>query len=812
MALWLFRRKSRRKRARSSTLSTDDAQRPPARSQTAPEASTPAQPTRKQSVKRQRVESNKLQRRARTYSFESGRRDSIQVTPKKKGFSSGAEDERYDSGHDMGDHIYERVPTLHGKRDGQHLKPRKGSKKRKNSHDREREAELRAMSHFIPVRPATDAWTAGRPMKKDSRKVRTGLGLGLSGAGKGSWDKRHSSEVSLPIPESIHSSMSSGSDELAYKVSALSALAPKPTLRVTSFGRWGPPSYGSVPQRVPSERRRLSEKAPIPEATLRAHKRIHDLADDLSASDLRELMERDTRRRERKRQTDQEKVDRRLARRAERQRLAAEKGAQNLERGVIGREVGLGIDPSSSIRTSSKRRASIGSRDGGSQAGQDAAGASEEQPRRPQPQEKFHRSDSIPLASTVPVEEQDELVQEQDELVSPLVSSPKRKGFLRSKKHRSKSPLTEPEKAKAPDSSRRASESAGSRGPSWASFFKWGGKNKRTSGQGQPSFSNTSRDSMGTQPQPAQVQSTIPATSSGSALALGSITPSAITPSAITPSGLSRTVSSGVPRRTLSRFREDLPDFLVSPPNSRPQSHQSDAPPPVPSQSPNKPTFQGQERYGTPTSLQHTDDEENHQTSYRHITGPSPEPQHSMSMASIDSEASWLSGRLGNRSRSSQLHPRHLGTASEETLGSHHEEQAADEVANDEYMGRFVARRVSQRDSAGGVPRPSSDAGGDEEPRFGTMAQTAVLVPGRSVQSREGLLNMAGDDDDDDEDSEMADMSPVSVDSKVEEAGLQRATSVKLGQRHARHISAGSAKLLELSPRNSVDAKGRNVS
>ncbi len=237
--------------------------------------------------------------------------------------------------HALDDDLFSRVPTLHAnKRNGHHLVQRKSSKRRKNSHDREREAELKAISNFVPTRPAAEPWTAGRPMKRDTRKTRTGLGLAFGG--RAAWDRDHTqspppplSDVSLPIPESIHSSMSSDSEPIAYRVSALDILAPQPTLRFASNPRWAPPSGGSMPQRAESEKRKLSGREPYPEATLKAHKRIHDLADDLSTSDLRELMERDNRRRERKRQLDQEKVERQLAR-------AAKDGTRNLARGRHG--------------------------------------------------------------------------------------------------------------------------------------------------------------------------------------------------------------------------------------------------------------------------------------------------------------------------------------------------------------------------------------------------------------------------------------------------------------------------------------------
>jgi len=631
------------------------------------------------------------------------------------------------------------------------------------------------MSNFVPVRPATDTWTTGRPMKKDTKRVRSGLALGF-GSGRALDRGRGSSDISLPIAESIHSSMSSDSDQLAYKISALDALAPKPTLRVASFPRWGLPSHGSMPQRTSSQRRRFSEKAPIPEATLKAHKRIHELADDLSASDLRELMERDQRRREKKRQGEQERVDRRLARRAEKQRQAAEDGAQNLERGIIGREIGLGIDPSSAVRTSSRRRPS------------DASGTPEEtaaeaaaQPSPPRPQAAFHRTSSIPLEVPTPAQEPEEAVPE-------LPTSPKRRGFLRGKKSRDKSPVVPLEKQDTSDTPRKGSETGSSRGPSWTSFFRWGNK-KRTSGPS--SFSNTSRDSMGTQTQ--QLAPAAP------------IAPAA----AIAPS---RNMSVGV-RRTLSRFREDLPDFLMSPPDSRAQSPEPAAVPPTiveqnsPPAAHTEPSPGVQERYGTPTSDGRSyDPEEMGQTpssiGHRPI-GPSPEPQHSMSMASIDSEASWLSGRLGSRSRASQR--RHTrDSLSHPYSSAQHHHASADTVTTHEHDG------VPEEDAEDSVIRHEGRLPIDDEKSavYGAVGERQPnVVAAHNAKSREGLLKTADDDSEADLDSPT---SPVSTDTKDEEAGLQRATSVNLGQRHARHISAGSAKLLELSPRSSVDNKRRS--
>ena len=80
------------------------------------------------------------------------------------------------------------------------------------------------------------------------------------------------------------------------------------------------------------------------------------------------------------------------------------------------------------------------------------------------------------------------------------------------------------------------------------------------------------------------------------------------------------------------------------------------------------------------------------------------------------------------------------------------------------------------------------------------------------MKSREGLLKSFGEEGE----SDLQAVSPTS-DSDGNGAedvneGLHRATSVNLGKGHARHISAGSARLLSLSSRSSVEAKRTSMS
>ncbi|KAL8285901.1 hypothetical protein RB597_002807 [Gaeumannomyces tritici] len=858
MALWLFRRRTRRKRS-IRTANGDDAHLP--RRQTAPP--TLATSTQDDVLSPLPVDAaqqlpgadavhrrpSRLQRLTRTYSFETGRRDEMLVgrrgsTRKSKRGTApppplatgsnpatslgprpqlppGQEDKEAGSPMPDGDAYapFDRVPTLYAtKRDGGHLMSRKLSKRRKNSHDREREAELKALRDFTPVRPATDAWTSGRPLKKDSsRRVRSG-GFAFV---KNPWEReQHPSDVSLPLAESIHSSLSSDSEQVSYKVSAFDVLAPKPTLRRTTNPRCTPSQSitGAAPARSDSQKRKVSGRSQIPEATLKAHKRVDDLADDLDASDLRELMERDKRRRERKREREQEKIESKLARRAEKERRALEKGREsppNLERGVLGREsLGLGIETTSAVVTSSRRRQSSGSPAKKTEKRpEDAAAdspnvADDEMEESQRPLDVFHRVDSI-----VPEEPTSPGKEHLEEPVMPLAQerSPKVKGFLRSKKSRSKSPLSDNAQSDISGTPRNASEASYRSPMSWTSFFKWGLRTKRSSGPS--SFSNTSRDSMSTQP-PAQTQN---------------ISPFNVT--FIPPVAAGRGPS--VPKRTRSRFREDLPELPLSPPDSRIQSPDFDVVPPVIMEQDSPPVglmpaptapinIPGSRRYDTPAS----DDMRRTPSSlFRDGVEPSPESQQSMSLASIDSEGSWLSGRAKSGRLSSQAKQRPVqmfeGPDDDMTEAGENAGDSAG-IADDEYLNRVASRSSGTgypaawvNNETSGELRPSSDK--EDDPRWGAVSgkQPEVVRPSHAgrIKSREGLLNMVRPVTAQGDNSEPGSpTSPASPDSNASEdvGRLQRATSINLGQSHARHISAGSARLLDLSPRSSTDIKRKS--
>jgi hypothetical protein len=237
----------------------------------------------------------------------------------------------------------------------------------------------------------------------------------------------------------------------------------------------------------------------------------------------------------------------------------------------------------------------------------------------------------------------------------------------------------------------------------------------------------------------------------------------------------------------MSRFREDLPELPLSPPDSRVNSPENGSLPAEPL--PIIPDDVSM-RDDAPTS--------GHRAApmpiHRDEVQASPAPQ-SMSLASIDSEGSWLSGRVSGKRASSAMR----GSLNQYPRRS---EDHDDETVNDDDFLRIVADKKPNRISTGDA-RPSSDEDDDDQSaKWGNMARTPTVTHRRdTMRSREGLLLQSFDDveederDDDDKASYGVDDSP-----RVP----QRATSVNLKD-HVRNYTPGSAKLLKISPRTSTD-------
>ncbi len=328
---------------------------------------------------------------------------------------------------------------------------------------------------------------------------------------------------------------------------------------------------------------------------------------------------------------------------------------------------------------------------------------------------------------------------------------------------------------------------------SWTSFFKIRSAKKQQRGSAPSSFSNTSRDSMH---------------SGGQSIKGPQI---GYTPMRST---------SNIPKRTMSKFREDLPELPISPPDSRVQSPEADIVPPVPDKKTGP--EDARVRYDTPTSGYRSLDttrmrDETPTSGHRTVEDPSPEPANvlSQSLASIDSEGSWLSGRKAVSKRGSVPTPQPPHRDSSGSLGKNREfSESAEElgIAEDEYFSRLTPgpedrHKINRQSTGNAMPSSDDEEGGSlaspasEKSKWGAIGRHPTIIHREPrAKSKEGLLN-----DFDDESTSEAPDSPDSPGGP--NTGLQRATSIDLGKKHARHMSAGSARLLDLKPRASVDAK-----
>ncbi|KAK4695918.1 hypothetical protein P7C71_g1911, partial [Lecanoromycetidae sp. Uapishka_2] len=225
-------------------------------------------------------------------------------------------------------------PTLQGKRSAndQGIMRRKSSKRKADDHAREQ--EIKAMSSPIPIPKRPSSHNPGI-MARDSKRIPGGLNRNLD---------RPMSDVSLPMQDSLRSTTSLASDQHAFKVSAFDVLSPRPTIRYSENPRSPSGSFG------PSRTSTRKDKQPmIPEENTKAsRRRIDDLADDMDAGTIKELMERDRRRLEKKRLSEREKAEKKLQRRSEKQREQESRNEQ--EAGEVDKQrvkeeedVGLGI-------------------------------------------------------------------------------------------------------------------------------------------------------------------------------------------------------------------------------------------------------------------------------------------------------------------------------------------------------------------------------------------------------------------------------------------------------------------------------------
>ncbi|KAL6710266.1 hypothetical protein ACN47E_009212 [Coniothyrium glycines] len=698
---------------------------------------------------------------------------------------------------------------------------RRKSSKRRKDYDHAREEEIRAMS--LPMPQKRPAANSGAMLRRNSKKVKGGSNHRFD---------RPMSNVSLPLEDSVHSSMSGISERRAFRVSTLDMFSPRPTIRCSlgsqHYAERTSPVARSDKLDSRRERRPLSSRD---DTQSKRSSRIDDLADTLDAGALREIMERDKRRRDKKVKADNERIRRRLERRAEKQNATEVGGTPATPRREAIGIVGLGIEkePSSSmegVRPSTPPQPqwvevlpTTPKGQGNSQLPTPLDSPMEEPVVSDAREIRYSRgSVSAQLHTRGPsnVSMLPELISEKLAQEEPFQSIEQTQDPTRSASlHPVDTVDTDATSKRGLNSRRRSSE--GKRMGVFASLFRRGKRNSQDQGRITPSeisFSNTSRESMSRQPLPAHLVGTNPATQ---------------------PIQIKR--PSSVPRRTMSKFREDLPEFPLSPPDSRVQSPEISA----------VGSIAARRRSQAPSDIrvQSVSASANARSDSPVSPGIPVGNVMSQSLASVDSEASWLSGkplkRASNRSQfrssvtSSALLRNEDFNASYEELGmaddeyfkrltpqpdehrrSTHSNDMLGRKASSTLMALDVAVESEEEAELNPAPGPSAGEGEHERVKSSVGRQPTIIHRQPRVKSTEGLLSMFLDDKIAPEDpfSDTTAVgpgqeSPDSPTSDTEPVMVQRAKSVELGKHHVRHLSAGSAKLLDIQKRSSVSSHNR---
>ncbi|KAK4494551.1 hypothetical protein PRZ48_013907 [Zasmidium cellare] len=692
----------------------------------------------------------------------------------------------------------QRPHTLHSKRsttDYSTPPRRTSSKHSRRRDDHIREEEIRAMSAPIPIpkRPGDG------PLRRDSKKMR--------GATR-------DSEVSLPPEGSIHSAMSGVMEQRGWEIGSFAVLSPRPHVRLSGTPQYVsnslPPSTSGILYRIDSTRAKDKEKAPATRDSARKRRTVGQEADELDASDIRLIMERDTKRREKKQQERMEKLERKLRSREGRNRGDSDVRREEMKRVEGGGRTAVAeqiqargaISPPTAVHPALRNI----------QPEEEAVGLGigrapppvEPMDTRSPPQNPFTDDAQIPaitprterpanasgtsLPMETPMEEPE--VRTAQAVRYSFANTPPLSPIYAGRATSSATQLPEAPRQRSiaeestplprpppivPVERRSSDPPQEKRAGAWASLFRRGGTNLRKDRATSPSefsFSNTSRESMRNQPLPAHLVDT----------------------QAHRPANVRS--KSGTPVRTQSKFREDLPEMPISPPDSRNQS---------PDVTTSAAAMAAARRAGRatpqpvdiPGRMRETDRNDTPVSQAR-----SPGGAIAASLASIDSEAEWLSGGPTKRQSQQSGLSRSLSKRQQEFSASF-EELGGDK--DTEYFSQNRSRKVGSPALIGASPDEESEedvpmdavAEGSTAPLkvHDSVRRRPTLVERNSrLKSREGLVGEYAA-------AEVVDTPDGSTDEEEPDSPapqLERATSVQYKSRHSRQFSAGSARLLDV--------------
>ncbi|PGG97098.1 hypothetical protein GX51_07499 [Blastomyces parvus] len=679
-------------------------------------------------------------------------------------------------------------PTLHGRRTSPEasLLRRKSSKRRRN--DSARELEIKNMSSHVTVlrRPSTISspkqwWESN---KRGTRNIKTAHGPPVS------------SHVSLPVDSGRSSPFDM--EPCTFRISPFAALTPRPILRYAEEPRYGLESRDHSRASTSKDRRQV-----IPAEDLTRISRIHDLADDMDASALRELMERDRRRKEMKRLADQQKLQRKLQRRADRQR-EQERRNPPVPSQLTTSGDGVGLPASPKPGATENVVVTIPDRISADTA--DATASSESWLRDPS-KESLHNMTSSPKDQTLSRVNSGSAISGSPRGRSSNIShdismsgmsgqhsieqahgakAADRAGISQALENARGSTADRPRNFEL--EKRHSSDNAGKLSTSWTAFFRRGGSRFRRPNAERtktPSeFSIPSRESfqrINQQPAPAQ-------------------------PIPIPDRSYLRP---GMLPRSQSKFTEHFTEPITEFPPPPGRDFQSSSDPQLSSAAVRLPVAGAAANNGHYNVNRDSAVVTPEQRDYNRSSGAgSPETNAESillahSLASIDSEGSWLSGRPSRR----------FSQPPKNSSSANSTKEILDEY--EEYKHR------DDNDYDPQPPMPLEEDDNEEETLHASVGKRALLVrPDHRPFSNNGNI-VVGDDDDNNDNNKHLYMetggvrndttdSPSPVSPLEADSELRRATSVDLGRQHVRHISAGSAKLLEISRRAS-EAKRLSV-
>ncbi|CAD0113630.1 unnamed protein product [Aureobasidium uvarum] len=608
-------------------------------------------------------------------------------------------------------------------------------------------------------------------------------------------------QMSAPMQIPKRPAANSGHDLLqqrAWEIGAMSILSPRPTVRVSGTYTNPPSPFGKRPDKMG----KLPELARASSGR-KDRRKVADLADDLNSTELRILMERDQRRKEQKALEQHERLDRKLRRRAEKQREEDERRA---------REARLNATPPTAIHPAFREQqpgSELITPTSLRKQGKQPIPEMQESPTKggtylryppgedipqnpfadPEPDNPF----TAPGAEYSPVQTPlDEPILQTARAVRlsaghmsppaspvPIVQREIQPSPSLPEASYPQSQRTSSHPASSFESSRRRPSESGSRrvGPSaWTNIFRRGLGSSRTSEDKPPSefsFVNTSRESMSKQPIPAHLV------------------------------GPPSSRQSGAPTRTQSKFREDLPELPISPPSSRVQSPELSV-----ITAGVLAARRAKRGADTQTKTKTVDQSGLIRNDSPAIVEDEESAVLSQSYGSVDSEGSWISGRLIKRT-SHTSHPH----SSLSSLKKAKPEFTASfdrlPVPEHEYFAALTpdngSRRVSAEHAiATPTAEPSPEVAAPLRQATARRIPTVVHNDPR-FKSREGLLTeyQAGEPVTPSREGslsgESAENSPVE---------LHKAQSVNYGQMHGhgKSLSAGSARMFDITPKRSRSA------